>query len=264
MYFCTKIEQNLLRTRSSDIYQSNVAKTNECNGRDTAPVLSVLVPVFNEERTLCEILRHVFSQSVVKEVIAIDDFSTDRSRELLKQYAQNDPRLIVVEHIRNRGKGAAIRSGIPSVKGEYVVIQDADLEYNPMDFQSMLRVLQNNEADVVYGSRFAKESNNFNPKWHTIGNRCLTTLSNFASKLKLTDEATCYKMFRAEILKGIDLKEDGFGFCPEVTAKIGKMGVRITEVPISYKGRTRAQGKKIRLRDGFNALKCILKYNYFE
>jgi hypothetical protein len=143
-------------------------------------------------------------------------------------------------------------------------MQDADLEYDPNDYSRMLNLILSNQADVVYGSRFSGENNLLNPTWHTFGNRCLTWCSNFASGLKLTDEATCYKMFRREVFERIKLEEDGFGFCPEVTAKISRLGVRIREVPVSYHGRTRAEGKKIRFRHGLNALQCIIKYNFFR
>jgi glycosyltransferase involved in cell wall biosynthesis len=224
--------------------------------------LGVIMPVFNEERTIDEVLRRVLAQPCVCEVIAVNDASKDGTTEILRSWQKRDPRVRVVEHETNRGKGAAIRDGWNASTAPVVIIQDGDLEYDPGDYPKMLQLILNGEAEVVYGSRFGGDHNSSNPGWHTFGNRCLTWCSNFASGLKLTDEATCYKMFRREVLQKFELKENGFGFCPEVTAKVSKLGARICEVPVSYRGRTKAEGKKIRFRDGFNALGCIIKYNF--
>jgi len=234
------------------------------DGGHDAACVGVILPVFNEARTIDEVMRRVLAQPCVCEVIAVNDASNDGTIEILRSWQQRDPRVRILEHPANRGKGAAIRTGWAASTAPVVIIQDGDLEYDPKDYARMLQLILSGQADVVYGSRFIGENNLSNPGWHTFGNRCLTWCSNFASGLKLTDEATCYKMFRREVLKRIDLKENGFGFCPEVTAKISKLGVRIREVSISYSGRTKAQGKKIRLTDGFNALGCIIKYNFFR
>jgi len=233
-------------------------RLNQFSGRKC---LCVVIPAFNEARTINEILYRVLAQSNVFEVIVVDDASTDGTRDLLCAWAHRDERIRILEHSVNRGKGAAIRTGLRAATADVVIIQDADLEYNPADYASMLEPILRGQADVVYGSRFSGKNNRPNSLWHTLGNRCLTWCSNLASGLRLTDEATCYKMFRREIFDRIELVEDGFGFCPEVTAKISTLGVRIREIPISYSGRTKAEGKKIRLRDGFNALRCIVRYN---
>jgi glycosyltransferase involved in cell wall biosynthesis len=226
--------------------------------------LGVIMPVYNEARTIDEIIRRVMAQPGVCELIAVDDGSSDNTPALLRQWPARDKRVRILEHESNRGKGAAVRTGWLASTAPVIIMQDADLEYNPEDYSRMLDLIRGNEADVVYGSRFSGENNVSNPTWHTFGNRCLTWLSNIASGLKLTDEATCYKMFRREVLASFQLEENGFGFCPEVTAKISKLGVRVREVPVSYRGRTRGEGKKIRYRDGWNALHCIIKYNFFR
>jgi len=226
--------------------------------------LGVIMPVYNEARTIDEIIRRVIAQSSVCELVVVDDGSSDGTLALLRQWPLLDKRVRILEHESNRGKGAAIRTGRLASTAPVVIMQDADLEYDPADYLRMLDLIRSNQADVVYGSRFSGENNVSNPAWHTLGNRCLTRLSNIASGLKLTDEATCYKMFRREVFASIQLEEDGFGFCPEVTAKISKLGARVREVPISYRGRTRGEGKKIRFRDGWNALSCIIKYNFFR
>jgi glycosyltransferase involved in cell wall biosynthesis len=226
--------------------------------------LGVVMPIYNEERTIDEILRRVLAQSVVAEVVAVDDGSTDGSWERLCRWREKDLRVKVLRHERNRGKGAALRTGFQHVQSPIVVVQDADLEYEPADLATMAALILANQADVVYGSRFAGGARGGGPSWHRWGNQLLTRFSNAASHLHLTDEATCYKMFRKELLDRIHLEEDGFGFCPEVTAKVSKMGVRFRELPISCRGRTCAEGKKIRWRDGLHALRCIIKYNWLR
>ncbi len=225
--------------------------------------LGVVIPIFNEERTVDEILRRVLSQPVVKEVVVVDDASTDGTWERLQSWPKRDDRVKLLRHDCNRGKGAALRTGFDCVQSPIVVVQDGDLEYDPADFSRMLALFIEKKADVVYGSRYAGGDPSAALVWHTFGNKLLTLISNLASHSWLTDEATCYKMFRREILGRIKLEEEGFGFCPEFTAKIRKLGIRIHEVPISYRGRTRSEGKKIRLWDGAEALRCIFKYNVF-
>jgi len=243
--------------------QENLAKYRRLHSLDGA-CLGVIMPVFNEARTIDEILRRVLAQPSVCELIAVDDASSDGTVDLLRSWPQRDPRVRVLEHPVNRGKGAAIRTALAASNAPVVIVQDADLEYSPEDYVPMLDLILNDQADVVYGSRFSTRDKLSNSSWHIFGNRCLTWCSNLASGLNLTDEATCYKMFRRDVLKHIKVEENGFGFCPEVTAKVSKLGVRVREVPVSYHGRTVAEGKKIRIKDGWNALQCIIKYNFFR
>jgi glycosyltransferase involved in cell wall biosynthesis len=225
--------------------------------------LAVVMPVYNESQTLDLLFPRVLAQPFVREVLAVDDGSSDSSAEKLEEWAKRDKRVRLFRHERNRGKGAAIRTALPNVTAPVVIIQDADLEYFPEDYSRMLRLISYGEADVVYGSRFLAGARQVNSFWHTLGNRFLTFASNLACNLCLTDEATCYKMFRSELLSRITLEENGFGFCPEITAKFSKLGIKIYETPIRYSGRTRAEGKKIRLRDGLGALRCLIKYNWW-
>jgi len=197
----------------------------------------------------------------VAEVIVVDDGSTDGTWQKLQSWPARDPRVRVYRQERNRGKGAAIRRALQEVSAEIVVIQDADLEYDPADWGAMVELIRSGRADVVYGSRFAPGACARTPWWHRGLNRLLTWASNRITGLVLTDEATCYKMFRREVLLGLDLKEDGFGFCPEVTAKLARKGVRIVEVPIRYTARSRSEGKKLRLKDGWEALCCLWRYS---
>jgi glycosyltransferase involved in cell wall biosynthesis len=230
------------------------------------PTLSVVIPVFNERQTLAEILDRVAAvEGIDKEIILVDDFSTDGTRELLRDELAGRV-ATVVYHERNQGKGAAIRTGIGHATGRFLVIQDADLEYDPNDYHLLLRPLLEDRADVVYGSRFLPGSERrVTPFWHYMVNRMLTLLSNMLSNLSLTDMETCYKTFRTEIAQGIEIEENRFGLEPEVTAKIAKInGLRIFEVPISYDARGYREGKKIGWRDGLRALWCILKYNLFR
>lgn len=224
--------------------------------------LAVVIPVYNEERTIGEILRRVLAQGFVEEIIVVDDASTDRTWERMQAWPEREARVRITRHDRNRGKGAALRTGFALARCPVVVVQDGDLEYDPADLGPMFDVIARNQADVVYGSRYAGGRRAVGPFWHTLGNKLLTLCSNLSTNLWLTDEATCYKMFRRELLERIVLVEDGFGFCPEFTAKVSRLGVRIHEVPITYRGRSRAEGKKIRLRDGWGALRCMMKYNF--
>lgn len=226
--------------------------------------LSIVVPAFNEKDTIREILRAVEAapaSGLEKEIVLVDDFSTDGTREILQAEFEEKPGVRVVYHDRNRGKGAALRTGIARTTGDIVLIQDADLEYDPQEYPKLLAPILAGKADVVYGSRFAGgESKRVLFYWHYLGNRFLTTLSNMFTNVNLSDMETCYKVFRGEILRKIRFEEDRFGFEPEVTSKVARLGCRIYEVGISYYGRTYAEGKKINWKDGVRAIWCILKY----
>lgn len=236
--------------------------------RDTK--LSIVIPVFNEEVTLRELVESVnrvqFTDlGLTHEIILVDDFSTDRSAAVGDELLAASEIDVMIRQERNRGKGAAIRKGIEATSGDIVLIQDADLEYDPQDYPELLEPILAGVADVVYGSRFlGGKRRRVLFFWHSVGNRFLTLLSNMTTNLNLTDIETCYKAFRREILIGLDLKEDRFGFEPEVTAKVARLArsgqVRIYEVGISYNGRTYHEGKKITWRDGVSAVRCILKY----
>ncbi len=225
--------------------------------------LSVIIPCFNEVKTLNELLAAVKECGVEDlEIIIVDDCSTDGTRELLKNL--NDDTIKVLYHDFNKGKGAALRTGFKSATGDICIVQDADLEYDPKEFPLLLDPIIKNKADVVFGSRFQSgRPHRVVYFWHRIGNGVLTLLSNFFTDLNLSDMETCYKAFRTEVIKSIDIKENRFGFEPEITAKISKMDLRIYEVGISYYGRTYDEGKKIGWKDGVRAIYCILKYNLF-
>ena len=234
------------------------------------PTLSVVIPAYNEARTIHLILDKVRKVELVggvgKEVTVVNDFSTDATADAVLAYAKTHPELPItlMNHGVNKGKGAALHTGIASVRGDYVIIQDADLEYDPEDYNSLLGPILDGHADVVYGSRFmGGKPHRILFFWHSIGNRWLTTLSNAATNLNLTDMETCYKLFRRDDLQSLRLVERGFGFEPEVTAKIARIpNVRIYEVGIAYFGRTYAEGKKISWRDGVRAVYCIIKYGF--
>ncbi len=222
--------------------------------------LSVVIPCFNEEATIKEILDRVLEQPLVGEVIAVDDASSDNTLTILRAYA--DERLQVLAQTPNQGKGAALRRGFAEATRPFVIVQDADLEYSPNDYERILSPLIRDEADVVYGSRFAGgQEKRVLYFWHTAGNRLLTLASNITTNLNLTDMETCYKAFRREVIQAIDIQEDRFGFEPEVTAKIAQMHCRVFEVGISYHGRTYEEGKKIGWRDGIRAFYCIAAYS---
>ncbi|MCW5211990.1 glycosyltransferase family 2 protein [Desulfobulbus sp. TB] len=227
--------------------------------------LSIIIPAYNEQSTLAEIIQAVrnVNLSLTKEIIIVDDASTDETRQVIEQLPGDN--LVKVYHEKNQGKGAALRSGFAQATGDIILIQDADLEYNPEEYPRLLRPILDGKADVVYGSRFVgSEAHRVLYFWHMIGNRFLTLLSNMCTNLNLTDMETCYKVFRREIVRDIVIQEDRFGFEPEITAKIARTGCRIYEVGISYSGRTYKEGKKIGIRDGFRALYCILKYRFIS
>ena len=218
------------------------------------------MPCYNEEATVEQILDRVLDSPLVGEIIAVDDGSTDRTLDILNAYA--DPRLRVLAQPENRGKGAALRRGFAEANKSYVIVQDADLEYDPSEYPKVLAPLLSDEADVVYGSRFSGgDARRILYFWHTLGNRALTLASNMATNLNLSDMETCYKAFRREVIQSIDIEEDRFGFEPEVTAKIAAMRCRVYEVGISYHGRTYDDGKKIGWRDGVRAVFCIVAYS---
>ncbi|MCC7192226.1 MAG: glycosyltransferase family 2 protein [Phycisphaeraceae bacterium] len=228
------------------------------------PQLSVVIPVYNEADTIDQIVAAVRAVPIDKEVIIVDDCSTDSTAHRLKELKEL-PDVRVFYHEENQGKGAALRTGFAAATGQIVLIQDADLEYDPQEYPKLLKPILDGKADVVFGSRFAGgESHRVLYFWHSIGNRFLTLMSNMMTDLNLTDMETCYKVFRHEVIKKITIEENRFGFEPEITAKVAKMNCRIYEVGVSYSGRTFAEGKKIGWKDGLRAVWCILKYNLFR
>ncbi len=234
-------------------------------------VLSVVIPAYNEKASIHEILRRVRAVPLRKEIIIVDDCSTDGTRDILREMAKADGDLKVVFHERNQGKGAALRTGFREATGQIVIVQDADLEYDPAQYPELIRPIVEDQADVVYGSRFIGETHRVLYFWHSLANKFLTLLSNAFTNLNLTDMEVCYKVFRREVIQGIELKSDRFGFEPEVTAKVARFTFpargerperkcRVYELPVSYHGRTYAEGKHIGVKDGFQALWCIIRY----
>lgn len=237
-----------------------------------AQVLSIVIPVFNEENTITDILDSVkqveLYNNISKEVILVNDASTDSTDDVIKAYMNGNPDQGIVYEVHeiNKGKGAALHTGIAKATGDFTIIQDADLEYDPNEYNRLLKPITDGHADVVYGSRF-KGSNPHRILffWHSIGNGVLTFLSNMFTNLNLTDMETCYKVFKSDIVKSLKLKENRFGFEPEVTAKISRIpNIKIYEVGISYYGRSYEEGKKINWKDGVRAIYCIIKYNIFS
>lgn len=228
--------------------------------------VSIIIPCYNEETTIKKILASVHTQKHIdKEIIVIDDFSSDKTRDILQNELNHQIDNLIFND-RNYGKGYSIKRGIEASKGECVLIQDADLEYDPSDYEKLLKPIKDGMADVVYGSRFiGDEEKRVLYFWHMVGNKFLTLLSNMFTNLNLSDMEVCYKVFKSEIIKNIKLEENRFGFEPEITAKIAKLkNIRIYEVGVKYFGRTYSEGKKITWRDGFSALRCIFYYNFFK
>ena len=227
--------------------------------------VSIIIPCFNEEKTISEIIHSVKKNiNDNDEIIVIDDYSTDKTREVLEGDLKNKIDNLILNE-KNFGKGYSIRKGIEKSKGDIILIQDADLEYDPSDYQRLLKPIKEGFADVVYGSRFiGSEEKRVLYFWHMVGNKLLTLLSNMLTNLNLTDMEVCYKVFKANVIKDIRLEENRFGFEPEITAKISKKNVKIYEVGVKYFGRTYSDGKKITWRDGFSALRCIFYYNLFR
>tara|TARA_Y100000816_G_scaffold274719_1_gene242272 strand:+ start:135 stop:827 length:693 start_codon:yes stop_codon:yes gene_type:complete len=226
--------------------------------------ISVIIPCFNEENTIKKIVEKVRKNSNFNlEIIIIDDHSSDKTREIIENDLKTKVDLIILND-QNYGKGFSVRKGIDAATGDIILIQDADLEYNPSDYGKLLKPIMDDVADVVYGSRFVgSEEKRVLYFWHMVGNKFLTLLSNMFTNLNLTDMEVCYKVFRSSVIKDIKLEENRFGFEPEITAKISKKKLRIYEVGVRYFGRTYAEGKKISWKDGFSALRCIIKYNLF-
>ncbi len=238
---------------------------NKISKQAELPPLSVVMPAYNEAETIAEILRVVLEQPSVAEIIVVDDCSRDDTFLRLSEFAKSEPRVNVHRHSHNRGKGAALRTGIQNATAPIVIIQDADLEYDPQEYPKIIGPILRDKADAVFGSRFiGSEEHRVLYFWHSVGNRFLTLLSNMFTNLNLTDMETCYKAFRRELIQSITLEENRFGFEPEVTAKLARSGARIYEVAISYHGRTYAQGKKIGWKDGVSAIRCILKYGLLK
>jgi len=231
---------------------------------DIEPCLAVVMPVFNEAATVAGVILLVLAQRPVQQLVIVDDCSTDGTWDQLQPLARDEPRVKLLRHEVNQGKGAALRTGFAHATAPVVIIQDADLEYDPAEYHRLLAPILAGKADVVFGSRFlgSPAGHRVLYYWHSVGNKMLTTLSDMATGLNLTDMEVCYKTFRREVIQKIKIEENRFGFEPEITAKVARLKVRIYEVAISYSGRTYAEGKKIGWRDGFQALWCIFKYNF--
>ncbi|HOE13098.1 MAG TPA: glycosyltransferase family 2 protein [bacterium] len=224
-------------------------------------LLSVIIPVYNEQDTVQEIMYRVQSEPTEKEIIIVNDASTDGTAEVLERI--RDGNVTVVHHEKNQGKGAAIRTAIQHIKGDVVIIQDADLEYDPSEYKRLLHPIRENKADVVFGSRFIGQERRVLMFHHYVANRLLTLISNICTNLNLTDMETCYKAFRSDVIRKVNLRSNRFGFEPEITAKVAKMHCRVYEVPISYHGRDYGEGKKINWKDGVAAFWWIIRFNLF-
>ena len=231
------------------------------------PELTIIIPVFNEKKTLSKLLTRIFSVKLLKQIIIVDDKSTEGTSQIISKYKKKIDKIIF--HKKNMGKGAAIKSAQKFIKGKYVIIQDADLEYDPKDYLNLLDKIKKENLEVVYGSRVLKKNKtrnlqNFSHRIRIYGNIFLTQISNLINNQNLTDAHTCYKLFRSKIFKKIKLKENGFSFCPEITTKLSLLKINIKEIPISYNGRTYEEGKKIVAFDGVRAIITLFKYRYFN
>jgi len=243
-----------------DSFLSTVGKSESV----ASPCLAVVIPVYNEAATITEVVKTVLAQPLVRELIVVDDGSNDGTWAALQSLANPDGRIKLFRHEINQGKGAALRTGFAQVTAPLVLVQDADLEYDPSEYSLLINPILTGKADVVFGSRFMGSSaHRVLYFWHSLGNRILTTFSNMATNLNLTDMEAGFKAFRREVIQKIQIQESRFGFEPEIVAKVSRLGVRIYEVAISYYGRTYAEGKKVGWRDGVSALRCIVKYNFF-
>lgn len=223
--------------------------------------ITILIPLFNEAETVCGLLESVLAQPGVNEIVIVDDASTDGSASRVEEFAASDPRVKLIRHPINAGKGAAVRTAAQHATGEIVIIQDADLEYDPREYSRLVRPILEDRADVVFGSRFiGSEEHRVLYYWHSLGNQFLTTMSNMFTNMNLTDMECCYKVFRREVFQQIQIEENRFGIEPEITAKVARLGVRVYEVSVGYHGRTYAEGKKITWKDGVRAIYAIVKY----
>lgn len=225
--------------------------------------VSVVIPLYNEAETIGRVVSTVLAQPCVAQIIIVNDASTDASHAAALRIADGDPRIVVMNHERNQGKGAAVRTGLQRADAPIVLIQDADLEYSPAEYGRLIKPILDGDADVVFGSRFiGSEAHRVLYFYHSLGNQFLTLLSNLTTNLNLTDMECCYKVFRREVVRRFTIEENRFGIEPEITAKVAKLGVRVYEVSVSYRGRTYAEGKKIGWRDGFRAIYAIVKYGF--
>ncbi len=261
-HFLKRVEERI--TAAEEAVSTGLAIGNEPaqpEGKQTSLAVSVVIPVYNECDTIAEIVSRVQAVGIHQEIVIVDDYSLDGTRDVLLELAeQTDIRVLM--HGYNRGKGAALRTGFAEVEGDVVLIQDADLEYDPRDYPKLLAPIERGEADVVYGSRFLENAEQDPSRWHRLGNWLLTGLSNRLTGQRLTDMETCYKVFRRDVLQAIRFEQNRFGFEPEITAKLSRLGKKITEVPIRYEYRSYEEGKKIGLRDGISAVWCILRYAF--
>lgn len=256
------VEVSLLRRQLPALFRARAVAAGICDEEDGRPLLTVVVPAYNEVTTISAVLRAVLDTGIDKEVLVVDDGSIDGTAEKVEELMQELPGapIRLLRQPANQGKGAALRRGFAEASGHLVLIQDADLEYDPADYPLLLDPVLRGDADVVFGSRFLGGPHRVLYFWHSVGNRILTTLSNMTTDLNLTDMETCFKLFRKQVIEGLDLRESGFGIEPELTAKIARGRWRIYEVPIRYRGRTYAEGKKIGWKDGLVALWCIVRY----